>query len=567
MVIAANMKQFTTNTMVIAAYMKQFTTKTKQLSANMKQFPTKMKKSPPGPPAKTFFCVFCRDIVSLAVGNLVQFKTHMETGHQIFYEFDILLALNFIDRKEKEKIIDTVKSKVNGKSVPAKEDVVVSAKAEESLLKEDADWGNLDNVQVVILDENTSIKDALKNVSVTPVVKPKAYTEPAKSFKDSLKSVLVTPVVKPKPVKSFVSEVKVEPIQPEILDIKTEIKQETILMSSENKIPKNRSHQCGKCNKMFPSKFNLRNHMKKKFSCLKPILECEKCSKVFKDKKAFQIHMARTKSCVRPKCDKCAKIFKTTSDYRVHMARKKSCIKTNLSCEKCSKTFNKKKNYEVHIARTKSCVKPSTKCEDCLKVFSNGSSFRAHIANKGTVCKKRVSCEKCGKLVRESKYQLHLNKKRGCVQVSLKCDDCLKVFSTRGAARMHQLKKETVCKKRIECERCGERYKEELYKKHILKSCVKVECQKCGEKFTEGKLKLHLQKKRSCVVEEPKCDDCGKTFSCLATAKKHMADQNGQCNMKFGCENCGNSFNGIHSLKMHQRTNKHCLQLQSVVSE
>merc|ERR1719318_505642 len=258
MVIAANMKQFTTNTMVIAANMKQFTTDTKQLSANMKQFPTKMKKSPPGPPAKTFFCVFCRDIVSLAVGNLVQFKTHMETGHQIFYEFDILLALNFIDRKEKEKIIDTVKSKVNGKSVPAKEDVVVSAKAEESLLKEDADWGNLDNVQVVILDENTSIKDALKNVSVTPVVKPKAYTEPAKSFKDSLKSVLVTPVVKPKPVKSFVSEVKVEPIQPEVLDIKTEIKQETILMSSENKIHKNRSHQCGKCNKMFPTKFKIK---------------------------------------------------------------------------------------------------------------------------------------------------------------------------------------------------------------------------------------------------------------------------------------------------------------------
>merc|ERR1712204_74306 len=324
--------------------------------------------------------------------------------------------------------------------------------------------------------------------------------------------------VRERPVKTMVSAVKRSHIKQtvlmshqnqkqksmlEIREIKSEIKQEPTLLNTEIKNLK--TYQCGKCDKIFPSRFNLKNHMNKKFSCLKPLLECEKCSK----------------------------------------------------------TFDKKTSYDVHLARTKSCVKPNLKCGDCLKVFSTSLSLNNHISNKETACKKRVSCEKCGKIVKESKYELHLNKRRGCVQVSLKCDGCLKTFSTRAVARSHQLRKETVCKKRIECERCGERYREELYKKHILKSCVKVECRKCGERFTEGKLKLHLLKKRSCVVEEPKCGDCGKTFSTQTSARKHMLDQKGQCNMKFGCENCGNSFNGIHSLKMHQRTSKHCLKIQS----
>jgi len=532
--------------------------------------------------------------VSLAVGKIPQFKSHMENVHKIFYEFDILLALNFIDRKEKEKIIDGVRDKMNGRSeVIVKDDSTANPRAEENLLKDDTDWGNLDNVQVVILDEKTSIKDALKKSS-TPTESKSSFQEKTTKPIDSSEIKIDSTI--PKDSKTSV-QIKKEPNMKSELksnEIKSEIKEETVFIKTEKE---DKTYQCGKCNKIFLNKSNLKSHLNKKFSCLKPVLQCEKCLKIFKDKQAHKVHMARTKSCVRPvlHCEKCMKIFKDKQAYKIHMARtkscvrpqcekcgrkfqgrkaynlhverKRSCVKPNFVCEKCSKTFISKKVYEVHMARTKSCVKRNLKCEDCLKVFSSGVSLNNHLANKLTVCKKRVSCEKCGKLVRETKYKFHLNKKRGCVPVSLKCDGCLKTFSTRAAARHHQKKKDKVCKKRVECERCGERYKEELYKKHILKSCVKVECQKCGEKFTESKLKHHLERKRSCVVEEPKCDDCGKTFSAQATAKKHMLDQKGQCNMKFGCENCGNSFTGLHALKMHMRTNKHCLQLQSVEAE
>eukprot|EP00091_Calanus_sinicus_P019789 TRINITY_DN5107_c0_g1_i2.p1 TRINITY_DN5107_c0_g1~~TRINITY_DN5107_c0_g1_i2.p1 ORF type:complete len:106 (+),score=25.59 TRINITY_DN5107_c0_g1_i2:128-445(+) len=93
--------------------------------------------------------------------------------------------------------------------------------------------------------------------------------------------------------------------------------------------------------------------MKKKFSCLKPILECEKCSKVLKDKKAFQIHMARTKSCVRPKCEKCGKIFKSTSVYKSHMAKKRVASKLIIPVKNAQKLSIKRRTMKYTVQEPK----------------------------------------------------------------------------------------------------------------------------------------------------------------------------------------------------------------------
>ena len=52
-----------------------------------------------------FLCVFCRDAISLDVS---MFKNHMETGHNMFYEHDILLAINFIGEEDKVSISEKV---------------------------------------------------------------------------------------------------------------------------------------------------------------------------------------------------------------------------------------------------------------------------------------------------------------------------------------------------------------------------------------------------------------------------------------------------------------------------
>ena len=58
---------------------------------------------------KSFYCVFCRDMTSLKVGDSDQFQDHMESVHKIYYEFDILMSINFIDKVEKGEIIEKVK--------------------------------------------------------------------------------------------------------------------------------------------------------------------------------------------------------------------------------------------------------------------------------------------------------------------------------------------------------------------------------------------------------------------------------------------------------------------------
>merc|ERR1719318_1498852 len=64
--------------------------------------------------AKSFYCVFCREIASLRMGDFPQFQQHMEGVHKVYYEYDILLAVNFIERSEKDTIIERVKRKVGG---------------------------------------------------------------------------------------------------------------------------------------------------------------------------------------------------------------------------------------------------------------------------------------------------------------------------------------------------------------------------------------------------------------------------------------------------------------------
>ena len=52
-------------------------------------------------------CSLCQAAVSVRAGNLDKFKVHVESDHDVFYDHDILIALNFLYTHEKEVIIET----------------------------------------------------------------------------------------------------------------------------------------------------------------------------------------------------------------------------------------------------------------------------------------------------------------------------------------------------------------------------------------------------------------------------------------------------------------------------
>ena len=68
-----------------------------------------------------FCCVFCKDPATLSLKDFHGFRTHMETVHNIFYQFDLLLACNFLDKDDQAMVVEKAKVKWSSKSLETKE--------------------------------------------------------------------------------------------------------------------------------------------------------------------------------------------------------------------------------------------------------------------------------------------------------------------------------------------------------------------------------------------------------------------------------------------------------------
>jgi len=59
-------------------------------------------------PRGSISCLLCKGAISVRAGNLDKFKAHVESNHDVFFEHDILIAINFLEDHEKEVIIEKV---------------------------------------------------------------------------------------------------------------------------------------------------------------------------------------------------------------------------------------------------------------------------------------------------------------------------------------------------------------------------------------------------------------------------------------------------------------------------
>jgi len=59
-------------------------------------------------PRGSISCLLCKGAISVRSGNLDKFKLHVESDHDVFFDHDILIAINFLEAHEKEVIIEKV---------------------------------------------------------------------------------------------------------------------------------------------------------------------------------------------------------------------------------------------------------------------------------------------------------------------------------------------------------------------------------------------------------------------------------------------------------------------------
>ena len=78
-------------------------------------------------------------------------------------------------------------------------------------------------------------------------------------------------------------------------------------------------------------------------------------------------------------------------------------------------------------------------------------------------------------------------------------------------------------------------------------------CHICKEKFEQNAFETHFptcakQNPECSIQEDYKCDSCGKTFSQIASLKRHIYTCTEQ---KPKCQICYNSFSSIKDFKKH----------------
>ena len=432
---------------------------------------------------QTFFCVFCENTTCLYMNNFNLFVSHMKIEHKIFFEYEILLAISFIDQEDKEIIIKRVVTNISSDKYPEtnlpQEISQSESPSSEELVTKRVTLGSLELNELLLQGERTSPdKEMLEILMSSRSLKDENLTRGVLSTSEEnscLQSVIQESSILVKEVKTSTA-LKYVAVKTETFDLACKC-------------------HCLKCQRCQQKVDN------QKF-------ECDKCGRQFKNKHGLSVHSKHTGLCTENRqCKKCEKMFKNWYNLREHMEMVRNCDKKDRGCEKCGKQFSFPSQLAAHLKGLQSgkkCVVKKIKVFDCFRchvVFSTKAKLLLHKSNTYR-CDK--SCSICGKYFKQ-KVHLTAHVKRRCGKPKtekIKCDICLTNFFNNTCFSLHNERKRK-CIKRTECEKCGVKLADFHYRTHIMQECSTFDCPDCGEKFAFNKrFKQHIKKhKRKEIIE------------------------------------------------------------------
>ena len=436
---------------------------------------------------RNFQCIFCRETVSIPVGDYDKFKNHMLKTHNVHYDFEALLSFNFIDEQENMEITEKGADKVTNTNktfycVFCKDITIVSVQTFAEHMEIDHEMffqhGILLSNHFITLQEKEDIIKRVKS--------------------------------------------KAEKI---IINLHGKIWETINLEETEMVTP----WYCNKCRKICTSKQRFERHIRK---------TCKKCGKCFIKLRDFKEHMKKMTrdsnvDCTITSfpCNQCDLTFRKNKTLITHIAKRHTArIRKVFQCDDCPRQFVGPKKFQKHLKFRRNCKAPpkeDLKCPKCNKYFLKLSNLKCHM-NLLNSCYSKIVCEKCSKHVREHSYEIHLEKhdreQKKEEVIDLTCKNCLKSFISKAGAKYHYEHRD--CKKVIECLKCGRKLSKQRYDNHFSLSCVLEECPKCGEKFTKARLQKHIEKRTSCV--EIKCKICQSSFVLVDKLELHMFKKHGE---------------------------------------
>ena len=164
--------------------------------------------------------------------------------------------------------------------------------------------------------------------------------------------------------------------------------------------------ECELCKKLFSTKSNLTQHLKRKTPCVKEeiIYECGKCGKQFAKENILDKHLQRKNPCDKLeefKCNKCNTIFYSKYNLNRHLNRKTPC--NLMEIDKSLEILRMKQEHQLEMLRMKQ------EHEKLLllakkEIFSEKHNSRLELEDK-----KLVRKEKTAQIVNNTNIQTQTN--------------------------------------------------------------------------------------------------------------------------------------------------------------
>lgn len=277
--------------------------------------------------------------------------------------------------------------------------------------------------------------------------------------------------------------------------------------------------------------------------------KCSKCEKVFRSKKALNIHSFQHLEGNYIECDICNKKLRnplTLEKHKLNFHSESDVFSCSTCGEKCSSRVALKQHLSVH----------GFVCKTCAQVFETISELEEHTKTHT----KTIKCEKCLKpFSTEAALKIHI-KRIHLKELKFSCSTCNQTFSSKADLKVHNIEHSEQSKPVFVCEECGKCYSSSAkLKTHVLYYHLQAEkpfqCEICQKKFVRKPEKMRHMERHSAEPMHP-CKECGKKFFTKNDMLRHVR----VVHEKFhagSCDLCGRKFLTVGGREWTQHMNSH----------